>query len=216
MELDLNQYTIEQLANMLYLKMESEGFSKGTDKTKWREPIVAEKLGHTAHTKISSGKGTDGYGSDAFDPTSTEYCEYKSQAIEDGQLRNLLQENRTQKNGKIKEYVPLSITGVYNGFNNNFDIASVEYAKKSHYFSIFYKEKCVLVIKVNTEYVMSTLISNYEKFESKAAEAAKKAIAAGKPIPSKTTNLNSVTINLSDKHLYEISYKDYEFFNQKH
>jgi hypothetical protein len=199
--IDFGQYTIEELANALYLKMESEGFSKGTDKTKWREPIVAEKLGHTAHTKISSGKGTDGYGSDAFDPVVAEYCEYKSQAIEDGQLRNLLQESKTLKNGSTKEYAPLSITGVYNGFNNNFDVASVEYAKKSHYFSLFYKEKCVLVIKVNTGHVMSTLISNYEKFAAKGSKG--------------TTNLNSVTINLSDKHLYEISYKDYEFFNQK-
>ena len=214
--IDFNQYTIEELANALYLKMELNGFSKGTDKTKWREPIVAEKLGHTAHPKISSGKGTDGYGSDAFDPASTEYCEYKSQAIDDDDLRNLLQESRNLKNGKKKEYVPLSIAGVYNGFNNNFEVASVEYAKKSHYFSLFYKEKCVLIIKVNTDYVMSTLISNYEKFESKAAEAAKKAIAAGKPIPSKTTNLNSVVVGLADKHLYEIAYKDYEFFNKKH
>lgn len=200
--IDFNQYTIEDLANALYMKMETEGFSKGTDKTKWREPIVAEKLGHKAHTKISSGKGTDGYGSDAFDPTSSEFCEYKSQAIEEGQLRNLLQESKTYKNGKKKEYAPLSITGVYNGFNSNFDVASVEYAKKSHYFSIFYKERCVLIIKVNTDHVMSTLISNYEKFAANGSKG--------------TTNLNSVTINLSDKHLYEISYKDYEFFNKKH
>jgi hypothetical protein len=200
--IDFSQYTIEELANALYLKMDSEGFSKGTDKTKWREPIVAEKLGHKAHTKISSGKGTEGYGSDAFDPSSTEYCEYKSQAIEKGQLRNLLQESKTLKNGNTREYVPLSITGVYNGFNNNFDVASVEYAKKSHYFSIFYKEKCVLVIKVNTEHVMSTLISNYEKFAAKGSKG--------------TTNLNSVTVSLADKHLYEIAYKDYEFFNKKH
>lgn len=193
--IDFNQYTIEDLANALYMKMEAEGFSKGTDKTKWREPIVAEKLGHKAHTKISSGKGTDGYGSDAFDPTSSEFCEYKSQAIEEGQLRNLLQEKRTFKNGSVKEYAPLSITGVYNGFNNNFDVASVEYAKKSHFFSVFYKEKCVLIIKVNTDYVMSTLISNYEKFALKGSKG--------------TTNLNMVVVNLADEHLYEVMYKDF-------
>ena len=208
--IDFNQYTIEDLANALYMKMEAEGFSKGTDKTKWREPIVAEKLGHKAHTKISSGKGTDGYGSDAFDPTSSEFCEYKSQAIEEGQLRNLLQESKTYKNGKKKEYAPLSITGVYNGFNSNFDVASVEYAKKSHYFSIFYKERCVLIIKVNTNHVMSTLISNYENWKEKSKKKKEEGKQEG------TTNLNSVTINLSDKHLYEISYKDYEFFNKKH
>ena len=208
--IDFSQYTIEELANALYLKMEGEGFSKGTDKTKWREPIVAEKLGHTAHTKISSGKGTEGYGSDAFDPTTAEYCEYKSQAIEDGQLRNLLQESYTLKNGNVKEYASLSITGVYNGFNSNFDVASVEYAKKSHYFSIFYKERCVLVIKVNTDHVMSTLISNYENWKEKSKKKKEEGKQEG------TTNLNSVTINLSDKHLYEISYKDYEFFNKKY
>lgn len=200
--IDFSQYTIEELANALYLKMEAEGFSKGTDKTKWREPIVAEKLGHKAHAKISSGKGTDGYGSDAFDPSASEFCEYKSQAIEHGQLRNLLQESKTLKNGSTKEYVPLSITGVYNGFNSNFEVASVQYAQKSHYFSIFYKEKCVLVIKADTAHVMSVLTANYEKW-----------VAGGK---KGTSNLNSVSINLADKHLYEIAYKDYEFFNTKH
>lgn len=199
--IDFSQYTIEELANALYLKMESEGFSKGTDKTKWREPIVAEKLGHTAHAKISSGKGTEGYGSDAFDPSASEFCEYKSQAIEQGQLRNLLQESKTLKNGGTKEYAPLSITGVYNGFNSNYEVASVEYARKSHYFSIFYKEKCVLIIKVNTEHVMSVLTANYEKW-----------VAGGK---KGTSNLNSVTVNLNDKHLYEIAYKDYDFFDNK-
>ena len=50
--------------------------------------------------------------------------------------------------------------------------------------------------------------------KKKRKEKSKKKKEEGKQ--EGTTNLNSVTINLSDKHLYEISYKDYEFFNKKH
>ena len=50
-------FSYEQLANALYLKGEQDGFVKVTDKTKWREPVMADKLGHKAHSKISAGAG---------------------------------------------------------------------------------------------------------------------------------------------------------------
>ena len=49
-----DQLTYEELAAALYVKGEIDGFHKVTDKTKWREPVMAEKLGHKAHTKISA------------------------------------------------------------------------------------------------------------------------------------------------------------------
>ena len=69
--------------------MESLGFPKGTDKTKWREPVMAEKLGHTAHSKISAGKGKDEYGNDATTQEKGKYVEYKSSALSEKDLNNL-------------------------------------------------------------------------------------------------------------------------------
>ena len=86
-----NNFTYEQLASALYRKGELDGFPKVTDKTKWREPVMADKLGHIAHEKISAGAGKDEYGSDAFDPSKEKYAEYKSQAIVEKQLNNLFE-----------------------------------------------------------------------------------------------------------------------------
>ena len=41
---DIENSTYEELANALYLKGEKDGFSKVTDKTKWREPVILKKL----------------------------------------------------------------------------------------------------------------------------------------------------------------------------
>ena len=54
--IDINQYTVEELANALYRKCQSLEVKKGTDKTKWREIVIAEKLGYIVHSKISAGK----------------------------------------------------------------------------------------------------------------------------------------------------------------
>ena len=89
MDINIKDYTLEQLANALYTKMDSLGFSKGTDKSKWREPVMAEKMGHTAHPKISAGKGKSEYGSDAT--TQTGMGEYKSNLLESDNLKNLLE-----------------------------------------------------------------------------------------------------------------------------
>jgi len=195
--IDTDQYTLEELSSALYRKMEKLGFSKGTDKTKWREPVMAEKLGHTAHAKISAGKGKEEYGSDAT-TQEKKRAEYKSKALSESDLNNLLERLYGKK--KQRRYAPLTVSGVYNGYNSNYATASVEYAKIEHYFGVFYKEKCVLIIKVNTDYVMNTLNANYEAFIKKTGG---------------TTNLNTVSVNLADTHLYTVAYKDQEFYDSE-
>ena len=198
MGIDIEQYTLEELSSALYRKMESLGFPKGTDKTKWREPVMAEKLGHTAHSKISAGKGKDEYGNDATTQEKGKYAEYKSSALSEKDLNNLLE--RVYGKKKKKKYAPLVVSGVYNGYNSNYETASVEYAKIEHYFGLFYQEKCVLIINVNTDYVMNTLNANYEAYIKKG---------------SGTTNLNTVKVNLADTDLYTIVHKDQEFYDSQ-
>ena len=200
MTIDITQYTLEELANALYCNMDSLGFSKGTDKSKWREPVMAEKMGHTAHPKISAGKGKSEYGSDATTPTG--FGEYKTAILKDLDLRNLLGKVRNAKTGA--KFTPYSVTGVYNGYNSNYETASVEYAKIEHYYGLFYKEECVLIIKVNTDYVMEQLNKNYDRYAER--------VVAGEKV---TTNCNSVTVNLRDTHLYTVVYKNQEFYDSQ-
>jgi hypothetical protein len=196
--IDINQYTVEELANALYRKCQSLEVKKGTDKTKWREIVIAEKLGHIVHSKISAGKGTKEYGSDAFNLELSSYEEYKSKILSDEELRNLLE---LPKGKKGNTYAPLTVSGVYNGYNSNYEVASVEYPKKGHYFAVFYEELCVLIIKVNTDYVMKSLNDNYNKFISNGKRG--------------STNLNTVMVNLADTHLYTVAYKNEEFYDSK-
>lgn len=177
------RYSFEELAHALYLKGESKEYSKITDKTKWREPVLAEKLGHKAHAKISAGAGSDEYGSDAFDESTGKFAEYKSKAIVENELRNLYQ---TEK-GNGKRFAPLTVTGVYNGAYKESAIEA--YSKIDHYFGVFYKEVCLLIIKVKTEEVIRQLRENNAKRK-----------------PGATTNLNSVKIGLNEVDKYDIVY----------
>ena len=177
--------TFEQIASALYLKGEQEGYEKITDKTKWREPVMADKLGHKAHTKISAGAGKDEYGSDAIDLNSGSYAEFKSQTLKENELRNLY---KVAKGNKGKTFSALTVTGDNNGAYKQ--TALDAYANVDHYFGVFHKEQCLLIIKVNTEEVMRQLTTNNENRKDGA-----------------TTNLNSVRINLDDTHLYEEVYK---------
>ena len=190
--IDIENLTYEELANALYLKGEKDGYSKVTDKTKWREPVIAEKLGHIAHKKISAGAGTLEYGSDAKDENNGIYAEYKSKSIEDDDLKNLFERVYT-KSGRT--YVPLKVSGVYNGAYTKEAID--KYADIDHYFGVFYKELCVLVIKVNTDYVIENLRIGLSKMK-----------------PGKTKNLNTVTVNLGDTHLYNISYRNETWWSE--
>ena len=127
-----SDFTLSQLSLLLFEKGLLLGFDNVFDKTKIREIMVAEKLGHKVHSTVIAGKGTINYGSDATDPVTGKKAEYKSQTLRSKDLRNLFQEIRYPKSGK--KFAPLMLKGVYNGFNSNFESASVEYGKVNHYF----------------------------------------------------------------------------------
>ena len=189
----INQLTIQQLAHALYLKGEKEGYDKVTDKTKWRELVIAENLGHTAHKKISAGSGSLEEGSDSYDSTRGKYGEYKSKAIIDIEVRNLLRQERNVKTGK--RFAPLTVSGLYNGAYTSGAID--KYTKIDHYFGVFYKELCLLIIKVNTGYVIETLRNGLLKMTERGS-----------------TNCNTVKVNLGDTHLYDVVFKDEEWWNE--
>ena len=190
---NFEKYTYEEIANMLYLKGEKDGYSKITDKSKWHEPVMAEKLGHTAHKKISAGAGSLEYGSDAKDVSNEIYAEYKAKCAVDKDLGQLLGKVKYKKTGE--RYVPFTVPGIYNGAYK--DDAIEKYSKIDHYFGVFYKELCILIIKVNTDYVIETLRNGMLKMTE-----------------GKTKNLNTVEVNLGDTHLYEVAYKNEMWWNE--
>lgn len=186
---DLTECSYEELTAALFNKGLKDGYPNITDKTKWREPVMAEKLGHVAHKKISAGAGKDEYGSDAYDVENEVYAEYKTQSLKDKDLNNLFQ--RKKRNGGT--YVPLKVSGVYNGAYK--ESALDAYEKVDHYFGVFYREECVLVVKPNTDHVLSQLRENNAKRK-----------------PGATTNCNTATVNLADESTYEVAYKKESFF----
>ena len=155
--IDIANISYEDLAHALYIKGMKDGYKKVTDKTKWREPVMADKLGHIAHTAISAGAGSDEYGSDAYDAKNKIYAEYKTTSISDGDeatLRKLL--NLPSKSGrKVKEF---GIGGIYNGAYKQSAIDA--YSKIDHYFGVFYQERCVLIAKIPTDIVIEQLTHN--------------------------------------------------------
>ena len=186
-----NTFTYEQLASALYHKGLNDGYPKVTDKTKWREPVMANKLGHIAHEKISAGAGKDEYGSDAYDPVNEVYAEYKTKAINDRELRNLLQ--LPKRGGGT--FAPLRVKGVYNGAYK--ESALEAYKDIEHYFGVFYREECVLIVKPRTEDVIRQLRENNNKRKVGA-----------------TTNGNSAEVNLGEPATYEVAYRKDEFFDK--
>jgi hypothetical protein len=189
---DLTKYPYEELAHAIYVKGEADGYSKITDKTGWREYVVAEKLGHIKHKKISAGVGKLEYGSDAKDKEDM-YAEYKSKAIVESNLKNLFEQTRNKKTGSL--FAALEIPGIYNGAYTKEAIDA--YSKIDHYFGVFYKELCVLIIKVDTKYVIKTLRQGLLKMTE-----------------GKTKNLNTVKVNLGDTHLYDVVYKNEDWWKQ--
>ena len=186
---------LEFFAHSLAVLGKKMGYNKITDKSKWREPIVAGKLGHVAFEKISAGKNSDKYGADAIDEKTGKMAEYKSMAIEDKQLNNLLQRVKNKKGGR---FAPLTVVGVYNGAYTHEAIDA--YEKHDHYFSVFYDEKCLLIIKPKHDILIGQL-----------REEVDRRIAANK---GGTTNLNTVRINLGDVNKYDITWRDEEWFKQ--
>jgi hypothetical protein len=172
------------------------GYNKVTDKSKWREPIMAGKLGHKAFFKISAGKNSDKYGADAIDLKTGKMAEYKSKAIEDKEIRNFLEKVKNKKTNK--KYSTLVLSGVYNGAYTHEAID--RYENIDHYFGVFHDETCVLIIRPDQNEVIGQLRAEVNKRLAKGAK-------------NKTTNLNTVKINLGDKHLYKVVWKNKEWYN---
>lgn len=189
--MNLQDYSFEELANAIYMKGIQVDREKVTDKTGWRELIIAEKLGHTAHKKISSGGNSDKYGSDAVDKNG-KYGEYKSNAIVEKQIRNLLEKIKNKKGDK---YVSLKVKGVYNGAYK--EGAILRYRNIDHYFAVFYQEICLLIIKPKTSVVIEQLELGNAKWK-----------------PGKSTNLNTVTIDLSKTDTYDIVYDNRKYLSE--
>jgi hypothetical protein len=189
---NLLDYEIETLAHALYVKGEQMGFPKITDKSKWREPVMAEKLGHKAFEKISAGKNSGKQGADAFE-SDGRTAEYKTKTIDDNEVRNLTRQIKNIKTGK--RFSALVVSGVYNGAYTQEAIDS--YTKHNHYFGVFWKEKCVLIIKPNTKFVVETLTKNNNNRKVGA-----------------TTNCNKVEISLDDISNYETVFKDEKWFEE--
>ena len=186
-----SDHSFEELAAALYAKGLDLGMEKITDKTKWREVVMADNLDHTVHEKISAGSDSDKYGSDAYDEKSGVFAEYKSQAINNKLARNFRQDVKNKKTGA--RFAPASIVGIYNGA---FKEGAIEkYKKIDHFFGVFHNEVNIMIIKVDNEHLTTVLAEN--KANQKVG---------------KTTNLNSCKINLADTHLYETVYKNEEWF----
>ena len=197
------EMSVAEHSHGLYKSMENMGYPKGTDKNKWREVVMAQIMNHTVHPKISAGKNSPMYGSDSFghiEDGVVKGNEYKTMSILQKQLKNLMRLNRTLKNGKLKQYDPITITGVYNGFNSNYEQANQTYSSINHFFGVFFEEKPLLIIQVKTEYVMEVLNRNYQAWVESQNR--------GKV---KSSNLNNVAINLGDTHLYDVIWKDDKF-----
>ena len=188
----IDNYSYEDLAHALYLKGERDGVQKITDKTQWREFVIAEKLGHKAFDKISAGKGSDKYGADAYEADG-QTAEYKSKAISDKEVRNLTEKIRNERTGL--RFAPLKVPGVYNGAYSQEAIDA--YSNHNHYFGVFWKERCVMIIKPHTDFVIDTLTENNNNRKEGA-----------------TTNLNSVVVGLGDTSNYEVAFKDEEWFKE--
>lgn len=181
----------ETLAHVLYLKGNADGYQKVTDKTKWREPVMASKLGHKAHKAISAGAGSAEYGSDAYDSVRGEYAEYKTTSINDddeASVRKIL--GMPSRSGRIVKEA--TVGGIYNGAYK--DSAIEAYSSIAHYFGVFYQEKCILIARIPTPEVIRQLTNNNNNRK-----------------PGKSTNLSSVSVPLSKA---EIVYDNREYLKK--
>ena len=202
-------------------------FDKITDKIKLREPVMASKLGHVAHEKISAGKDSVNYGSDATCLTTGRKSEYKTITFT-SEIRNLLR----RKKSKNTVYAAPTVKGVYNGA---YTIDSIrKYAKNLHHYGVFHKERCLLIIEVDPKVVEFQLTANllymqtgckYDKGPGRCRQILKendgnyeKALEEiiGLGFGMKTgysTNCNSVVIHLeNNRENYEVAYVDEDWF----
>ena len=94
-------------------------------------------------------------------------------------------------------------------YNGAYSVDSIErYKDCNHYFSLHYKGDVVAIVKVDTDYVINTLMANNQKRE----ERTRKMIEEGRTkLP--TTNCNSVTVEVVENNpLITFVYKNEEYF----
>ena len=196
--IDLSEFSYEDLAHALYKRGERAGFHKITDKTKWREAIMAEILGHVAFKRISGGRHTKNYGADAVmngevinddDDDQRLLAEYKSHVITLRQIKNLRNHIKNPRTGS--RYAALTILGIYNSIYSYEALDRIR--NHEHFFGIFAEERCLQIIQPHKHVVLEQLGREIQKRE-----------LANKPV--RTTNLNTVKINLAHTDLYNIVY----------
>lgn len=176
MDIPLMEYSFEQLAHAMFKKGELEGYPNVMAKNKWREVIMADHLGHDVFKKTSSGRKTIGYGADAVS-VDGKTVEYKSSSLSVDQYMRLLDQR------------PITVSGIYNGAYTLDSI--IEYQNHDHYFGLFFEERCLMILQVDTTHVIDTLFENLYTKSMKVG---------------KTTNLNTVSIKLTESSKYEIAY----------
>ena len=164
----LFKHHIQQIHEIAYKEF---GVSNPLDKSKWREMIVAEELGHKLFLNASGGKSNDEtYGADARNVESGKKSEYKTATMTKAHYEKF-------KKGTLKKQYSL----VYNGAYDHEIID--RYEEIDHYLILFYGGENVCTVKVPVEYVIETLRRNLDAKDARRA--------GGETV---TTNCNSVTV----------------------
>ena len=149
---------------------EEMGVSDPLDKSKYREVITANKLGHNLFFGASGGKyNDDTYGADATDSEGRK-VEYKSCKVSKKDYEKFLR-------GELKKKFSMVYNGAYSAENIE------RYRDTRHVLTLFYNEKLLMSIEVPIDHVINSL---YEVLERKEIRRAK-----GERV---TTNCNSVMV----------------------
>ena len=146
---ELERLTIER--NKVADKL---GFPNIDDKAKYEEVITGNILNHDVFRKASG----EVKGADARNKTGG-LCEYKKESIKSKtKLANVLSaiydsgSNKTYA-GKMTYNGAGGTTGVKGAIKTREIVNS--YNKIDHYLSLFYKGECIIIAKINTDYVTS-------------------------------------------------------------
>ena len=149
---------------------EEMGVSDPLDKSKYREVITANKLGHNLFFGAAGGKHNDAtYGADATDSEGRK-VEYKSCKVSKKDYEKFLR-------GELKKKFSMVYNGAYSAENIE------RYRDTRHVLTLFYNEKLLMSIEVPIDHVIDSL---YEVLERKEIRRAK-----GERV---TTNCNSVMV----------------------
>lgn len=157
--------------------LEEWGITNPLSKGKWRETLIANNLGHVVHKKTSGGKGSRFYGSDAMDPNTGKYWEYKSVMVKDLEA---------WYSGKLS----IKLNGVYNGAYHR---AALEKYSGINHALCLYSERSgdiLAIVQMHTSHVISQLTPMVESIESGTWVNKK-----GKP---KTTNCNNAGVKFKN------------------